>query len=150
MNTNRDLRALAVEITAKLSELIRKLDEEKNADAEGTLSARLVMNPFVSTTSPVVKGTWVTVDAVMSLLKAKATSGCILRTWPELDVDDIRACVDHANREFEEAMGKHLCQSCGGHVEDAEMATMFGGLCSDCVRNNAQKRAGREEEEGVE
>ena len=53
----------------------------------------LVMDPSVSDTSPVVKGTWVTVGHVVSLIVDGWTWGDILRTHPELTEEDIRVCL---------------------------------------------------------
>ncbi len=54
---------------------------------------RLVFDFNVSETSPVVKGTWVTVGHVVSLIVDGWTWGDILRTHPELTEDDIRICL---------------------------------------------------------
>ena len=54
---------------------------------------RLVFDFNVSETSPVVKGTWVTVGHVVSLIVDGWTWSDILRTHPELTEDDIRTCL---------------------------------------------------------
>jgi uncharacterized protein (DUF433 family) len=54
---------------------------------------RLVFDFNVSETSPIVKGTWVTVGHVVSLIVDGWTWGDILRTHPELTEDDIRICL---------------------------------------------------------
>lgn len=54
---------------------------------------RLVIDPNVSKTSPVVRGTWVTVSHVTSLVVDGWTWSDILRTHPELTEDDIRTCL---------------------------------------------------------
>jgi uncharacterized protein (DUF433 family) len=56
---------------------------------------RLVFDFNVSETSPVVKGTWVTVSQVVSLIVDGWTWGDILRTHPELTEDDIRVCLSY-------------------------------------------------------
>ena len=53
----------------------------------------LIFDPNVSATSPVVKGTWVTVSEVVSLIVAGWTWSDILRTHPEITEDDLRACL---------------------------------------------------------
>ena len=60
---------------------------------------RLVYDFDVSEASPVVKGTWVTVAHVVSLIVDGWTWADILRSYPELSEDDIRTCVAYAMAE---------------------------------------------------
>jgi uncharacterized protein (DUF433 family) len=60
---------------------------------------RLVFEPSVSEDSPVVKGTWVTVSQVVSLVVDGWTWSDILRTHPELTEDDIRVCLAYSVAE---------------------------------------------------
>ncbi len=60
---------------------------------------RLVFDFEVSDVSPVVKGTWVTVGHVVSLIVDGWSWANILRTHPELTEDDIRTCVAYAMAE---------------------------------------------------
>jgi uncharacterized protein (DUF433 family) len=53
----------------------------------------------MSEASPVVKGTWVTVNHVVSLIVDGWTWQDILKTHPELCEDDIRACLRYAVEE---------------------------------------------------
>jgi uncharacterized protein (DUF433 family) len=71
------------------------LDGEPEADDEPQerWQDRLVFDDNVSASSPVVKGTWVTVGHVVSLIVDGWTWGDILRTHPELTEDDIRICL---------------------------------------------------------
>lgn len=54
---------------------------------------RLVFDFNVSETSPVVKGTWVTVGHVVSLIIDGWSWSDVLRTHPELTEDDVRICL---------------------------------------------------------
>ena len=54
---------------------------------------RLVFDENVSDSSPVVKGTWVTVRHVVSLIVDGWTWTDVLRTHPELTEDDVRTCL---------------------------------------------------------
>ena len=54
---------------------------------------RLVFDFNVSETSPVVKGTWVTVGHVVSLIVDGWTWPDVLRAHPELTEDDVRTCL---------------------------------------------------------
>ena len=60
---------------------------------------RLVYDFDVSDISPVVKGTWVTVSHVVSLIVDGWTWADILRSHPELTEEDIRTCVAFAMDE---------------------------------------------------
>jgi uncharacterized protein (DUF433 family) len=60
---------------------------------------RLVYDFDISDISPVVKGTWVTVSHVVSLIVDGWTWSDILRSHPELTEDDIRTCVAFAMAE---------------------------------------------------
>ena len=60
---------------------------------------RLVYDFDVSDHSPVVKGTWITVSHIVSLIIDGATWADILRSHPELIEADIRMCVAYAVAE---------------------------------------------------
>lgn len=57
---------------------------------------RLIFDPNVSETSPVVRGTWVTVSHVVSLVVDGWTWSEILRTHPEITEDDVRTCLAYS------------------------------------------------------
>lgn len=60
---------------------------------------RLVLDPDVSDRSPVVKGTWITVGHVVTLVVDGWSWADILRAHPELSEDDIRACLTYSVEE---------------------------------------------------
>ena len=60
---------------------------------------RLVFDFDVSDISPVVRGTWITVSHVVSLIVDGWTWADILRAHPELLEADIRTCVAYAMAE---------------------------------------------------
>lgn len=75
-------------------------DEEQvdGPDADGPAvpvrwQDRLVFDFNVSETSPVVKGTWVTVGHVVSLIVDGWSWSDVLRSHPELTEDDVRMCL---------------------------------------------------------
>jgi uncharacterized protein (DUF433 family) len=76
---------------------------ETEASGDGSLAPRwqdrLILDPGVSTTSPVVKGTWITVSHVLSLIVDGWAWSDILRTHPELTEEDIRTCLAYATAE---------------------------------------------------
>ncbi len=57
---------------------------------------RLDHDPALSETSPIVRGTWVTVDQVIALIVDGWTWKDILRSHPELTEDDLRACLSYS------------------------------------------------------
>jgi uncharacterized protein (DUF433 family) len=59
----------------------------------GRWADHLVFDPEVSEDSPVVKGTWITVGHVVSMIIDGWTWTDILRTHPELTEEDIQACL---------------------------------------------------------
>ena len=65
---------------------------------------RLVFDFDVSDLSPVIKGTWITVSHVVSLIVDGATWADILRSHPELSEEDIRMCVCYAIDEDNSAI----------------------------------------------
>lgn len=60
---------------------------------------RLEFDHDVSDTSPVVKGTWVTVSHIVSLMVDGWSWTEVLRSHPELCEDDIRACLTYSLEE---------------------------------------------------
>ena len=58
-------------------------------------TTRLVLDPQVSETSPVVRGTWVTVAMVIDHIVEGWTWADVLRMHPEITADDIRACLEY-------------------------------------------------------
>ena len=83
----------------------RTADRDRSENREEPLAenweGRLVFDLNVSENSPVVKGTWVTVGQVVSLIVDGWTWSDILRTHPELAEEDIRACLAYTVAEEE-------------------------------------------------
>lgn len=76
---------------------------EEDASPETPIwDGRLAFDFDVSDISPVVKGTWVTVNHVVSLIVDGYTWDDILRTHPELTREDIHACMVYAIDEQNE------------------------------------------------
>jgi uncharacterized protein (DUF433 family) len=60
---------------------------------------RLTFDPGVSDASPVVRGTWITVDQVVGRIVDGWSWSDVLRAHPELVEDDLRACLAYAVEE---------------------------------------------------
>ena len=58
---------------------------------------RIVVDPLVMVGKPVVKGTRLTVEFIIDLLAQGWSEAEILRNYPGLTVQDIRACLAFAN-----------------------------------------------------
>ncbi len=60
---------------------------------------RLVFDFNVSNESPVVRGTWITVAQIVTLIVDGQTWADILRSHPELTEEDIRFCLSYATEQ---------------------------------------------------
>lgn len=70
-----------------------EIEDDDEADLPVRWEDRLVFDFNVSETSPVVKGTWVTVGHVVSLIVDGWSWSDVLRAHPELTEDDVRTCL---------------------------------------------------------
>jgi uncharacterized protein (DUF433 family) len=59
-------------------------------------SARIVLDPAVLAGKPVIRGTRLSVDFVISLMAEGWTAGDILHNYPGLTREDIAACLAYA------------------------------------------------------
>jgi len=57
---------------------------------------RITVDPGVLVGKPVVKGTRISVELIVDLLAAGWTQEQILDSYPNLTLDDIRACLAYA------------------------------------------------------
>ena len=69
--------------------------------ANDELLSRIVRNPAVMTGKPVIKGTRLTVDFIVGSLAAGSTTAEILKEYPGLTEEDVRACLVFAWRALE-------------------------------------------------
>lgn len=58
---------------------------------------RIELNPNVLAGKPVVKGTRIAVELVVDLLAQGWTEDDILRNYPTIKAEDIRACLHYAS-----------------------------------------------------
>lgn len=58
---------------------------------------RIVVDPDVLVGKPAIKGTRLAVEFIIDLLAQDWTEGDILRNYPGLTRDDIRACLNYAS-----------------------------------------------------
>ena len=64
-----------------------------------SLPDRIVQNPDVMLGAPVIKGTLVQVESVLAQLANTADFGEVLTHYPEITIDDVRACLDFARTQ---------------------------------------------------
>lgn len=62
---------------------------------------RITVNPKVMVGKPTIKGTRLTVQFILGLLAHGATNAEILREYPDLTDEDIRACLLFAHNSLE-------------------------------------------------
>jgi uncharacterized protein (DUF433 family) len=65
----------------------------KNED----LLSRITVNPDIFGGKPIIRGMRVSVELILSLLVQGETQEGILADYPELEADDIRACLAYAH-----------------------------------------------------
>jgi uncharacterized protein (DUF433 family) len=58
---------------------------------------RITLDPKVLAGKPVVKGTRISVELIVDLLANGWTQDQILDSYPQITVDDIRACLAYAS-----------------------------------------------------
>lgn len=66
------------------------MDEQK-------LLERITVNPAIFGGKPIIRGMRISVELVLSLLAQGETPEAILDDYPDLEPDDIRACLAYAH-----------------------------------------------------
>jgi uncharacterized protein (DUF433 family) len=61
------------------------------------LLSRIASNPEIFGGKPIIRGMRISVELILSLLAQGETPESILDDYPELESDDIRACVAYAH-----------------------------------------------------
>jgi len=74
---------------AKLNRLIEMIDE--------ALLKRITVNPDIFGGKPIVRGMRVSVELILSLLAQGEAPETILADYPDLEPDDLRACLAYAH-----------------------------------------------------
>ncbi len=66
-------------------------------DTEQELLKRITANPGIFGGKPIIRGMRVSVELVLSLLAQGVTVGEIVEDYPDIEPDDIRACLAYAH-----------------------------------------------------
>lgn len=64
---------------------------------QGELLQRITADPRILGGKPVIRGLRISVELVLALLAARETAETILDDYPELEPEDIRACLSYAH-----------------------------------------------------
>ncbi len=62
-----------------------------------TLLKRITANPEIFGGKPIIRGMRVSVELIMSLLAQGETPAAIIEDYPDLEPDDVRACLTYAH-----------------------------------------------------
>ena len=63
---------------------------------------RIELNPEILAGKPVIKGTRLAVELIVDLLAQGWTEDEIIRNYPTLSTDDIRACLKYASAALQD------------------------------------------------
>lgn len=64
---------------------------------DDALLRRITVNPEIFAGKPIIRGMRISVETVLSLLAQGETTADLLADYPELEPDDIRACIAYAH-----------------------------------------------------
>jgi uncharacterized protein (DUF433 family) len=64
---------------------------------DNALLKRIVANPKIFGGKPIIRGMRISVEMVLSLLAQGETTEAILEDFPDLEPEDIRACLTYAH-----------------------------------------------------
>lgn len=65
--------------------------------SEIELLSRITANPEIFGGKPVIRGMRISVELILSLLAQGETADALLEDYPDLEPDDIRACLAYAH-----------------------------------------------------
>jgi uncharacterized protein (DUF433 family) len=71
-------------------------------DKQQPYNDRIVTNPAIMVGKPVVKGTQIPVERVVAHLAHNPDLNDLFAAYPELTVEDVKACLAYAHRAVEE------------------------------------------------
>jgi len=69
----------------------------KRGMVDENLMARITANPIIFGGKPIIRGMRISVELILSLLAQGETSERLLEDYPELEPQDIRACLAYAH-----------------------------------------------------
>jgi uncharacterized protein (DUF433 family) len=69
----------------------------ENKMIDETILGRITANPNIFDGKPIIRGMRISVELILSLLAQGETSEEILADYPDLEPDDLRACLAYAH-----------------------------------------------------
>ncbi len=66
-----------------------------------TINYRITSNPEILGGKPIIKGTRISIDFILELIAAGMTAKKIIKEYPQLEEDDIRAAAAYAAKTLE-------------------------------------------------
>ena len=66
-------------------------------DAEQELLKRITANPQIFGGKPIIRGMRISVELILGLLAQGETTEAILADYPDLEAEDVRACMAYAH-----------------------------------------------------
>jgi uncharacterized protein (DUF433 family) len=72
-------------------------NESSHKVIDETLLRRITVNPEIFGGKPIIRGMRISVEFILSLLAQGETPETILTDYPELEPDDLRACLAYAH-----------------------------------------------------
>ncbi|HYK19710.1 MAG TPA: DUF433 domain-containing protein [Pyrinomonadaceae bacterium] len=75
----------------------RTYKEQAITVIDETLLRRITVNPEIFGGKPIVRGMRISVELILSLLAQGETPETILTDYPDLEPDDLRACLAYAH-----------------------------------------------------
>lgn len=65
--------------------------------SDENLMARITANPKIFGGKPIIRGMRISVELILSLLAQGETTEALIEDYPELQAEDIRACLAYAH-----------------------------------------------------
>ncbi len=65
--------------------------------ADKNLMSRITVNPKIFNGKPIIRGMRISVELILSLLAQGETTEALLQDYPDLEQEDIRACLTYAH-----------------------------------------------------
>lgn len=88
-----------------------------------TLLRRITADPEIFGGKPIIRGLRISVELILSLLAQGETPESILTDYPDLDRDDLRACLA---MEAPDSVGSYVvCIDNGGYPESLEVCKLY-------------------------
>lgn len=84
-------------------------------ESTALLLERITVDPKIFGGKPIVRGRRIAVEHILGMLAAGDSSDAILRAYPSLELDDIRACLVYAQRTIANERIELRAENVGAH-----------------------------------